>query len=71
MLYNYGVTVDGGASWFVWYAPNDLSHWRDTRANIEKVQIVPDGTGTMRLRSSPDQAAPELHTIDYGRHWNP
>jgi len=71
MLYNYGVTVDGGSTWFVWYAPKDLQHWRDTRANLEKVQILPDGTGTMRLRSSTDQAAPELHTNDYGLHWNP
>jgi hypothetical protein len=70
MLYNYGVTVDGGATWFVWNAPKDLPHWRDTRANIEEIQILPDGTGRMRLRSSTDQAAPELHTNDYGQHWN-
>lgn len=70
MLYNYSVTVDGGVTWSVWYGPKDLPRWRDTRANIEKAQILPDGTGTMTLRSSTDQAAPELHTNDYGRHWN-
>ena len=71
MLYNYAVTVDAGVTWFVWYAPKDLPNWRDTRANINDVQIRSDGTGRMRLTTSTDQAAPELYTNDYGQHWNP
>lgn len=71
MLYNYAVTVDGGITWFVWYGPEDLPHWRQTRANIDNVRILPDGTGTMALKSSTDLAAPELHTKDYGKHWGP
>ena len=70
MLYNYGVTVDGGVTWYVWRAPQDLPNWRQTRANIDDVRIFPDGTGIMTLRSSTDQVAPELHTNDYGKHWN-
>jgi hypothetical protein len=70
MLYNYGVTLDGGVTWSVWYAPTDMAQWRYTRANIQDVEILPDGTGTMRLRTSTDSAAPELHTTDYGKHWS-
>lgn len=69
MLYNYAVTLDDGITWSVWYAPSDLPQWRDTRANIENVQILPDGTGTMSLRTSTDEKAPELYTSDYGKHW--
>jgi hypothetical protein len=71
MLYNYAVTVDGGATWSVWYAPKDLPGWRAMRADIDDVQILRDGSGRMRLRSATDQPAPELHTTDYGKHWNP
>lgn len=68
MLYDYAVTTDGGASWSVWNV-SDLPDWRRTRANIKDVRLTPDGTGTMSLTSSADQKAPELHTINYGRHW--
>lgn len=71
MLYHYGVTIDGGVTWSVWYAPENLPYWRQTRATIDDVRLVPDGTGTMALRSSTDQTAPELHTSDFGKHWNP
>ena len=66
MLYHYGVTVDGGVTWFVWYAPKDLPNWRQTRPTIDNIRLLPDGTGTMALRSSTDQPAPELHTSDFG-----
>ncbi|HEY3581097.1 MAG TPA: hypothetical protein VGK82_11155 [Pyrinomonadaceae bacterium] len=69
MLYSYAVTIDAGASWSVWYAPTDLPQWLNTRANIANVLIFPDGTGTMSLRTSTDEPAPELHTRDFGKHW--
>ncbi len=70
MRYNYAVTTDGGVTWSVWDATEDLPHWRRTRANINEVQLAPDGTGTMRLTSSTNQEVPELHTGDYGRTWS-
>lgn len=70
----YAVTTDGGKSWSVWTAEQDLRNWRCCNYKlIRSVQIALDGTGTMILNSIPDREGevPELYTRDYGRHWHP
>lgn len=68
----YAVTTDGGASWSVWDAKNDLSNWQCCDYGlIRDVSIGEDGVGKMRLKpiSNRHGDAPELRTRDYGRHW--
>lgn len=71
MVYNYGVTTDAGATWFVWDITSGLPDWQHNRAYIKDVRIASDGTGTMKLNhilQRPEVL--ELHTKDYGRHWS-
>jgi hypothetical protein len=73
MGWMYGVTTDAGATWSVWNAERDLPNWQCCNYNLIKdVKIAPDGVGTMRLNPIPQRRGevPELHTIDYGRHWS-
>lgn len=70
----YGITTDKGATWSVWDAEKDLAGWKCCNYSlIQDVQIAPDGTGTMKLNpvSGLKGQIVELHTRDYGRHWNP
>ena len=74
MGWMYGITTDKGATWSVWTAEKDLPGWECCHYNlIQDVQIAPDGTGTMKLNplSGLKRQVVELHTRDYGRHWNP
>lgn len=70
MVYNYAITTDGGATWFVWNIVEDLPGWHQNRVAIEEVQIAPDGKGVMMLTSFSKQKAPNLYTEDYGRNWS-
>ncbi len=73
MGWMYAVTTDGGATWSVWDAGNDLPSWQCCNYGlIADVNLNPDGTGTMTL--SPIQGrrgeVPQLRTRDFGRHWS-
>ncbi|HBB87808.1 MAG TPA: hypothetical protein DC047_09355 [Blastocatellia bacterium] len=68
----YAVTTDGGSSWSVWNAENDLPGWRCCNYGlIQDLRVEPDGVGKMKLKPimQRDGEVPELHTRDYGRHW--
>jgi len=72
MGWKYAVTTDGGASWSVWDAEMDLPGWKCCNYRlIRDVRIAINGTGAMTLNSIPGRAGevPELHTKDYGKHW--
>lgn len=74
MGWMYAVTTDGGANWSVWSAQTDLPKWDCCNYRlIGNVNIGEDGTGTMILNTIPQRQGevPQLHTNDYGRHWNP
>ncbi|MBA2734700.1 MAG: hypothetical protein H0U54_17700 [Acidobacteria bacterium] len=73
MGWMYAVTTDGGATWSVWNAQTDLPKWDCCNYRlIGSVNIVPDGTGTMILNPIPQRQGevPQLHTNDFGQHWN-
>lgn len=72
MVYKYAVTIDGGRTWFTWYAVKDLPDWRNARPVIDDVQVDPLGIGRMKLTlvASESARATTLHTTDYGRHWS-
>ena len=74
MGWKYSVTTDGGATWSIWDATNDLPNWECCNYGLIKdVLIAPDGTGVMTLNpiSQRRGEVPELHTKDFGQHWNP
>lgn len=73
MGWTYAVTTDSGVSWSVWDATKDLPMWQCCNYRlIRDVQLSADGKGTMILNPIPQRRGevPELHTGDYGRHWN-
>ncbi len=65
MIWMYAITTDGGVTWNVWNAFDQLPQWRDHPA-IDQVQIDSDGTGRMTFRAA---GVPQLRTTDYGKHW--
>jgi hypothetical protein len=68
----YAVTTDGGATWSVWDAGNDLPNWQCCNYRlITDVKLNVDGTGTMTLNPIQDRPGevPQLRTKDFGRHW--
>ena len=76
----FAVTTDGGRTWAVWSAENDLSDYRRPgadaphRVEIESVRLDETGRGLMTLGRTPQtgDAAPlarELVTSDFGRTW--
>lgn len=72
MTWMFAITRDGGKSWHVWNAKNDLPGWRCCNYQlITDVHIQPDGSGVMNLapisrqRREPDA----LSTKDYGITW--
>ena len=74
MGWMFAVTTDGGASWSVWDASKDLPNWACCNYGlIRAVHLAPDGTGVMILNPIDERRGevPELHTNDFGRHWNP
>jgi hypothetical protein len=70
MVYKYAVTTDGGTTWSLWDAIQDIPDWQHNRAVIKEIQIATDGIGTMTLTPYTYRGTPELHTKDYGRHWS-
>jgi hypothetical protein len=73
MGWMYAVTTDGGVTWSVWNAQTDLPQWACCNYRlIGSVKVEPDGTGTMILNPIPQRQSevPQLHTNDFGRHWN-
>lgn len=73
MGWMYAVTTDGGATWSIWNAEDDLPGWQCCNYNlIQDIRVALDGTGTMILNPIPQRQGevPELHTKDYGRHWS-
>jgi hypothetical protein len=73
MGWMYAVTTNGGASWSTWNAERDLPRWlcRNYRL-IAAVNMQADGTGTMILNVITERQGevPQLHTKDFGKHWN-
>ncbi|MBL8191984.1 MAG: hypothetical protein JNK38_28495 [Acidobacteria bacterium] len=70
MLSKYAATMDAGATWFIWDAEKDFPDWQSNPVIIKEVRLAPDGTGIMTLTSVASRQVRELHTKDYGRHWN-
>lgn len=74
MGWMYAATVDGGRTWQVWDADKDLQNCECSNYGLIKdVRLAADGIGIMKLnRQVPGRIgkATELHTTDYGRHWN-
>lgn len=73
MTWKYGVTTDGGATWTVWDASSDSQLGSSVNYGfIEDVEILPDGTGSMRLNNLAQQrgAPATLVTSDFGKHWS-
>lgn len=72
MASTYGVTRDSGHTWFVFNVRKDLPIGRpDSYLTIRGINIAPDGTGIMTLYSkTPDEVVTQLHTLDYGQHWD-
>src|ERR1043165_2671024 len=57
MGWMYAVTTDGGATWSVWNAQNDLSHWQCCNYRLIKdVHLESDGTGIMTLNPIPQRS---------------
>lgn len=73
MGWMYAATTNGGLSWFVWDAEKD-SPFKECCGYgfIKDVQVAPNGTGTMTIKPTPQgqRDVRELHTKDYGQHWN-
>ncbi len=72
MGWNYAVTTNGGASWSIWDAYQNLPEWKCCHYRlIEDVRIEPDGGGTITLSSALQRyGVTKLYTRDYGRHWS-
>lgn len=73
MGWMYAVTADGGATWSVWDAGNDLPNWQCCNYRlITNVHLNADGTGTMTLTPIQDRRGevPQLRSNDFGRHWS-
>jgi hypothetical protein len=73
MGWMYAVTTDAGVTWAVWNAQTDLPKgFCCTYRLIGSVNIEPDGRGTMILNPIPQTQGevPQLHTKDFGQHWN-
>jgi len=73
MGWMYAVTKDGGDSWSVWNAEKDLPKWDCCNYGlIATVNIDVSGTGTMILDPIPQRQGEvrQLHTKDFGQHWN-
>ena len=73
MGWMYAVTTDGGSTWSVWDAGNNLPNWLCCNYRlITDVQLNADGTGTMTLHPIQDRRGevPLLRTKDFGRHWS-
>jgi hypothetical protein len=68
MKQKYAISTDGGHTWSVW----DASKEYDNYAFIKEVRIESDGKGVITFHDVPSQQRElvELHTSDYGRHWN-
>lgn len=72
MAWKYAVTLDGGRTWSVWDAQNDLPNWQCCNHSlILDVRIGTDGLGTMKLNLIPerDGGSAAFQTKDYGLHW--
>lgn len=65
----FASTIDGGITWSVWDAVDNLQDWKLTRASISDVHIEPNGDGAMKLVSFTDHPPPNLFTKDYGKIW--
>ena len=73
MGWMYAVTNNGGRSWFVWNAERDLPNWDCCNYRlIATVNIEASGTGTMILNPIPQRQGEvrQLHTKDFGQHWD-
>jgi len=69
----YAVTTDGAKTWSIWNAEKDLPDWQCCNYKLVKeVQLSADGNGKMILHPIPMRRGevPELHTVDFGRHWS-
>jgi len=67
------VRGDNCSSWSVWNAEKDLPKWDCCNyLLISAVNIDANGAGTMVLNPifQTPRKVPQLHTKDFGRHWN-
>jgi hypothetical protein len=72
MGWMYAVTTDGGRTWSVWNAQQDLPKWDCCNYRlVEDVELSSDGAGRMKIDTIAGRQGevPELYTQDYGRHW--
>ena len=72
MTWMFAITLDGGESWHVWSAEDDLPGWRCCNYKlISDVRIQLDGSGIMTLAPISNQRGEPhaLSTRDYGVTW--
>ena len=67
----FAITTDSGRKWSVWNAAKDLPGWRLNYKFIQRVDLDPNGNGTMILHHIPEKPgeSSKLYTRDYGRSW--
>ena len=73
MGWMFAITRDGGSNWTVWDADKDLPDWECCNYGlIRDVNIAADGISMMTLKPIPQRRGevPELHSNDFGQHWN-
>jgi hypothetical protein len=72
MGWMYAVTTDAGSTWSVWSADKNLPNWQCCNYGlIRDVKLGDNGDGVMQLNPIKGRQGevPELHTMDYGKHW--
>lgn len=72
MGWKYAVTTDGGATWTVWDAYENMPEWKCCHYKlIEDVRVEANGNGSMIINPALRELGfTDLYTKDYGRHWD-
>ena|SRR5205085_309017 len=65
----YAVTVDGGLTWSVWDAKDELLDWQQSYLYISEAQILSHGIGKLWLLPFSGNTPPTFVTTDFGKHW--
>ena len=69
----FASTTDGGRTWSVWDAREEVLDWECcNQAYIKALEVGGNGKGSMTLAPKfRDIEVRELHTSDFGKHWYP
>lgn len=71
MVSTFAITTDAGNHWSVFDVRTDPPLGKhDSYLIITDVKVEANGMSTMMVYSKADQNEVELHSKDYGKHWN-